>query len=53
MNKQSLDELPNKLPVPDGQERMATQAERDDVNETIEGPDPSSVKNGGEQADGK
>jgi hypothetical protein len=37
MSKQPLDEQPDNLPVLDGQERLATQAERDDVNEKIEG----------------
>ena len=37
MSKQPLDEQPDKLPVPAGQERLATQAERDDVNERVEG----------------
>jgi hypothetical protein len=29
-------EKPDGVPVPDGQERLATQPERDDVNERIE-----------------
>ena len=53
MKNQLFDEKPFNQPVRDGEERLATQAERDDVNETIEGVDPSSMKNGGEQADGK
>lgn len=39
-----LNEHPTYLPVPDGQERLATQAERDDVNRRIEGLHPSSTK---------
>ena len=37
MSKQPLEEKPDNLPVLDGQERLATQAERDDVNEKLEG----------------
>jgi hypothetical protein len=37
MSKQPLDEQPDNLPVLDGHERLATQAERDDVNEKIDG----------------
>jgi hypothetical protein len=37
MSKQPLDEQIDNLPVLDGQERLATQAERDEVNEKIEG----------------
>jgi hypothetical protein len=42
MNNQSLEEQHEYQPVPAGQERMATQAERDDVNETIESLHPAS-----------
>jgi hypothetical protein len=44
MKIKPLDEEPENLPVPDGQERLATQAERDDVNKKIEGPDSSPVE---------
>ncbi|HEX5734884.1 MAG TPA: hypothetical protein VF131_18785 [Blastocatellia bacterium] len=44
MNKRPFDEQPENLPVPDGQERLATQAERDDVNEKIESSDSTPVK---------
>lgn len=36
MTNQLLDKEPDNLPVPDGQERLATQAERDDVNKKLE-----------------
>ena len=45
MNKQHLDEQPDNLPVPDGQERLATQTERDDVSRRIEGSHSTPVKN--------
>jgi len=41
---QPSSEQPDSQPVPDGQERLATQAERDDVNETIDGVHPSTIK---------
>ena len=53
MKNQPSDRNPSDQPIPDGEERLATQAERDDVNKTIEGRDPSSTKTGGEQSDGK
>ena len=36
MVNQPAHEDPDCLPVPDGEERLATQSERDDVNERIE-----------------
>lgn len=47
MKKQPMDEQLDNLPVPDGQERLATQAERDDVNGKIEGSDSTPVKTTG------
>lgn len=44
MMNQTLDKKPTNLPVPAGQERLATQEERDDVNRMIEDSDSSSVK---------
>ena len=37
MTNQLEPEMPDDLPVQDGQERLATQSERDDVNGKIEG----------------
>ena len=68
MKNQPLDEKPSNQPVPDGAERLATQAERDDIHEMIEHLHPSaaktsdpprlqfvrnSAKDEGEQVDGK
>ena len=41
MTNQVESEMPDSLPVPDGQERLATQPERDDVNGKIEGSHPT------------
>jgi hypothetical protein len=35
---QPIDEKKHSLPVPDGQERLATQAERDEVNGMVKDP---------------
>jgi hypothetical protein len=68
MKNQPLDERPSNQPVLDGEERLATQAERDDIYEMIDHLYPSaattsgppglqfvrnSAKDGGEQVDGK
>ena len=53
MKNQLSDEKPSNQPVRDGEERLATQAERDYVNETIEGLEPSLMKNVGGQAGGR
>lgn len=42
MNNQTLEEQHEYQSVPAGQERLATQAERDDVNEKIESLHPTS-----------
>jgi hypothetical protein len=49
MNNKLLDEQMDYVPVPDGQERLATQAERDDVNERIDGLQPTPVKTSDQQ----
>jgi hypothetical protein len=44
MNNQILEKQHEYQSVPAGQERLATQAERDDVNEKIESLHPTSDK---------
>lgn len=41
MTDRSSDEKPDPVPVPDGQERLATKSERNDVDERIEGFHPT------------